>query len=106
MQTITTTSAKEMQDQILSLIVAGAQTADGALQERTYARLHQVVQNHFTDAPNHYSRERIDWRIMQRFFAFVFAQGGAWASIGEELYAEMEYVLDPPPVKMRCNTTP
>ena len=103
MQTTTTTSTKELQDEILSFIAAGAQTADGALQERTYARLHHVIQNHFDGSPNQYSRERMDWRIMQRFFAHIFTQGEARARMGEELYAEMAYILDPPPVKMSPN---
>ena len=99
------TSTNELQHQMLSFIAAGAQTADSALQHQTYARLHHVVQNHFTGFPNQHSRERMDWRIMQRFFAYVFAQGGACARMGEELFAEMQYILDPPPVMMSPDPT-
>jgi hypothetical protein len=105
MDTLTATNRKEIQDQILSFLAAGAQTADGALQERTRARLHQLVHNHFDGSPNQHSGERIDWRIIQRFFAHIFAQGTtAWARIGEELYDEMQYLHDPPPMKKNRNS--
>lgn len=93
------TSTKEIQDQILSSIAAGAQTADGVLQDRTYARLQQLVQNRFNGSPNEHSFERLDWRIIQRFFAYLFEQNSAWAHIGEELYGEMQYLHEPPPLK-------
>lgn len=93
------TGAKEIQDQILSSIAAGAQTADGALHERTYARLQQLVQNRFDGTPNEHSFERLDWRIIQRFFAYLFEQESGWACIGEELYGEMQYLHEPPPTR-------
>lgn len=93
MQTLTT--RKELQDRILSFVAAGARTADGALQERTYARLDQLVRTHFDGSPNQRSFERTDWRIIQRFFAHIFAQGISWAHIGEELDDEIQYLNEP-----------
>lgn len=97
MLTFTSTSTKEVQDQILSFISAGAQTADG-LRRRTWDRLHQVVKNHFDNTTNQHSFERIDWRIIQGFFSHLFAHGPAWARIAEELYPAMEYIDEPLPI--------
>jgi hypothetical protein len=96
---ICTAANPKVVQEILAFVMAGAQSTDGALQQRTYARLHQLIQNHFDGAANRKSCERIDWRVIQRLFEFVFAHGTTeWRQIGEELYAEMQYVDDPPPV--------
>src|SRR6266568_9000396 len=100
MELLTTTLRTDLRDRVLSFLAAGAQAADGALQERTYTRLHQLVQNHFDGIPNQHSYERLDWRIMQRLFTHLFAPGTpAWARIGEELYNEMQYLHEPPPMR-------
>jgi len=94
---ICTANQKVIQE-ILAFVLAGTQSADGALQERTYVRLHELIENHFDGSTNRRSWERLDWRIMRRFFEYVFAHGTMeWTQVGEELYGVMHYLGDPPP---------
>jgi hypothetical protein len=92
----TTPTSKNIQDAILVFLKAGAQRADSALQARTYARLYQVVVNYFDVVPNQHAIERLDWRIIQLLFSYVFSQGAtAWNRLGEELFDEMRHLDEP-----------
>jgi len=100
-------TTKEIQQQILSFLLAGVEQANGALQHRTYLRVHQLVQSHFLGCPNQHSAERLDWRVVQRLFGFIFSHGTpAWKRIGEELYDEMAHLDEPQPMPMRWPSDP
>jgi len=95
-------SESDIRERILLFLESGAKQATGGIEGRTHARLHELVEHYFEGSPNQHSYERIDWRIVQRLFSHIFAQGAtekAWAPIGEELYGEMRYLHEPKPVE-------
>jgi hypothetical protein len=94
---ICTAANRKLIQELLAFVVAGAQSADGALQQRTCVRLHELIQSHFDGSTNRHSCDRLDWRIMQRFFEYMFAHSTMeWTQVGEELYGVMQHLGEPP----------
>jgi hypothetical protein len=87
----------EIRETIVCFLTSGANHANGALQQRSYAQLQLIVERYFDGVPNEHSYARIDWRVVHRLFCYIFQQTTSdvgWKCIGEELYGEMEYLHD------------
>jgi hypothetical protein len=109
--TLSPTRDADIRRQLLSFLRADAERATGPLAERTYERLQRIVEQYFDGVSNHHSYDRVDWRIVHRLFSYIWQQDAAkntqaWGQTGEDLYGEMRYLHDHPPIPRKSPSTP
>lgn len=102
---------EEIRAQILAFLSSDAMCASGAIQERTTALLDAIVRRYFDGVANQRSCARVDWRVVHRLFSHIWHQSAsekakAWRFVGEDLYGEIECIIDNPPTTGNSLSTP